>query len=149
MAAYKIWITVFAFFALCADPLAAATSTKLPPFVLRLDGRLSVVLRKVEPCCCCGLFWVWKVKYGKTMSHYVKLSGIESLPQLTRNNGFLQCVCQYVEHRQACQQMLDFRQPCWTHNSFCVKTFARMSFEKEQIYANKTKCEIKSMKKCL
>lgn len=35
MAAYKIWITVFAFFALCADPMAAATSTKLPPFVLR------------------------------------------------------------------------------------------------------------------
>eukprot|EP00435_Cladocopium_sp_Y103_P024159 s273_g5.t3 len=35
MAAYKIWITVFAFFALCADPLAAATSTKLPPFVLK------------------------------------------------------------------------------------------------------------------
>eukprot|EP00913_Durusdinium_trenchii_P002068 g1911.t1 len=31
----EIWITVFAFFALCADPMAAATSTKLPPFVLR------------------------------------------------------------------------------------------------------------------
>ncbi|CAK9027315.1 Protein DETOXIFICATION 46 [Durusdinium trenchii] len=31
----RIWITVFAFFALCADPMAAATSTKLPPFVLR------------------------------------------------------------------------------------------------------------------
>jgi len=39
MAAYKIWITVFAFFALCADPLAAATSTKLPPFVLKPLGR--------------------------------------------------------------------------------------------------------------
>ena len=38
MAAYKIWITVFAFFALCADPLAAATSTKLPPFVLKMLG---------------------------------------------------------------------------------------------------------------
>lgn len=34
IAAYKIWITVFAFFALCADPMAAATSTKLPPFIL-------------------------------------------------------------------------------------------------------------------
>ena len=34
IAAYKIWITVFAFVALCADPMAAATSTKLPAFVL-------------------------------------------------------------------------------------------------------------------
>lgn len=33
IAAYKIWISVFAFFALCADPLAAATTTKLPPLI--------------------------------------------------------------------------------------------------------------------
>lgn len=38
-AAYKVWITVFAFFALCADPLAAATSTKLPPLVLQRSSR--------------------------------------------------------------------------------------------------------------
>eukprot|EP00931_Biecheleriopsis_adriatica_P066261 TRINITY_DN40657_c0_g1_i1.p1 TRINITY_DN40657_c0_g1~~TRINITY_DN40657_c0_g1_i1.p1 ORF type:complete len:542 (-),score=81.29 TRINITY_DN40657_c0_g1_i1:12-1598(-) len=33
VAAYKIWISIFAFFALCADPLAAATTTKLPPLI--------------------------------------------------------------------------------------------------------------------
>lgn len=76
MAAYKIWITVFAFFALCADPLAAATSTKLPPFVLRLDsgGVEAVVLRKVEPrcCCCCGLSSVLSLE-GQIWQDYVKL----------------------------------------------------------------------------
>merc|ERR1712232_1039547 len=34
VASYKVFISVFAFVALCADPMAAAVTSKLPPFVL-------------------------------------------------------------------------------------------------------------------
>ena len=51
IAAYKIWITIFAFFALCADPLAAATSTKLPPFVLkRCSSSARLFVRRAISC---------------------------------------------------------------------------------------------------
>ena len=55
IAAYKIWITVFAFFALCADPMAAATSTKLPPFILEGSSQKSRLFVRRAITCAAGV----------------------------------------------------------------------------------------------